>query len=198
WQVRLGGWGCGAVCQAAAALALTPRLLARVVPPHSFRHSYTGKFRFRFWVFGTWRDVYVDDRLPTRAGNLLATTCALHDDFTLPLLEKAFAKLHGSYGAARAIGMARALSELSGGVLQSFSPPHQVPALLLQEKEKFGVQTRNGLIGGQAYCVTGIARVHKGVGRGEEEGEEEIMVRVRAPSGRGKWSGRGSRGGADW
>lgn len=33
------------VCCAAAALALTPRLLARVAPPQSFRRRYTGAFR---------------------------------------------------------------------------------------------------------------------------------------------------------
>lgn len=32
------------VWAAAAALALTPRLLARAVPPHSFRAGYCGRF----------------------------------------------------------------------------------------------------------------------------------------------------------
>ena len=47
--------------------------------------------RFRFWVFGEWREVLVDDRLPARGGRLLGARAA-HDDFTLPLLEKAYAK----------------------------------------------------------------------------------------------------------
>lgn len=48
--------------------------------------------RFNFWVFGAWREVVVDDRLPTRAGRALYSRGGLPDDFTLPLLEKAYAK----------------------------------------------------------------------------------------------------------
>lgn len=43
-------------------------------------------------MFGAWREVAVDDRLPARGGRLLASRAALPDDFTLPLLEKAYAK----------------------------------------------------------------------------------------------------------
>lgn len=48
--------------------------------------------RFKFWVFGAWREVRVDDRLPTRGGRPLFSRGGLRDDFTLPLLEKAYAK----------------------------------------------------------------------------------------------------------
>lgn len=41
-------------------------------------------------------------------------------------------RLHGSYGALRSGSVARALQELSGGVVQSFAPPRQPRALLLQ------------------------------------------------------------------
>lgn len=51
-----------------------------------------GFLRFNFWVFGSWREVTVDDRLPTRGGRPLFSRGGLRDDFTLPLLEKAYAK----------------------------------------------------------------------------------------------------------
>ncbi|CAH2092507.1 unnamed protein product [Euphydryas editha] len=228
WSVSVGEAGDPHVCCAAAALALTPRLLARVAPPQSFRTRYTGRFRFRFWVFGAWREVAVDDRLPARGGRLLASRCALPDDFTLPLLEKAYAKLHGSYGALRGGGAsgggasgARALQELSGGVVQSFAPPRQPRALLLQvlhsavprstllvaaaappagppEKDGSGRRLRNGLIPGQAYCVTGLARVRDRAA-GDDDGDASgALVRVRAPSGRGEWAGAWARGGPQW
>ncbi|XP_045451558.1 calpain-2 catalytic subunit-like [Melitaea cinxia] len=206
WSVSAGEAGDPHVCCAAAALALTPRLLARVAPPQSFRTRYSGLFRFRFWVFGTWREVAVDDRLPARGGRLLASRAALPDDFTLPLLEKAYAKLHGSYGALRAGSAARALQELSGGVVQSFAPPRQPRALLLQVLHSAvprstllvgsGRRLRNGLIPGQAYCVTGLARVREPAGEDEEHGG--TLVRVRAPSGRGEWAGAWARGGPQW
>lgn len=45
WSVTVGELGDAHVCCAAGALALTPRLLARVAPPHSFRRRYTGAVR---------------------------------------------------------------------------------------------------------------------------------------------------------
>ena len=57
---------------AVSSLTLTPRFLDRVVPPdQSFEHGYCGVFRFRFFRFGEWVEVCVDDRLPTRHGQLI-------------------------------------------------------------------------------------------------------------------------------
>ncbi|CAK1586579.1 unnamed protein product [Parnassius mnemosyne] len=217
WCVEVGELGDAGLCCAAAALALTPRLLARVAPPHSFRRGYTGAFRFQVWVFGSWREVVVDDRLPARGARLLASRSALPHDYTLPLLEKAYAKLYGSYAALRGGSCARALQDMTGGVVQSFAPPRQPPALLLRvlntavprstllvatakpEKEGSGQRMRNGLIAEQAYCVTGLARVREaGGGAGGEEEGGGVLVRVRAPSGRGEWRGAGARGGPLW
>ncbi|XP_063365827.1 calpain-A-like [Cydia amplana] len=212
WEVEVGALGSGALCAAAAALAPTPRLLARVAPPQSFtRDHYRGAFTFRFWVFGTWREVVVDDRLPCRGvvPRLLSST-ARQADFTLPLLEKAYAKLYGSYAAMRAAGAAaegtaRALQELTGGIVQSFSLQRQPQPLTLQvlhsaaprstiivaspsEKESTW-RRRSGpasaSASGQAYVVTGLARVRGGA----------ALVRVR---GRGAWRGAWARGSKEW
>ncbi|XP_069361000.1 calpain-2 catalytic subunit-like [Maniola hyperantus] len=210
WRLAPGEAGDAALCCAAAALALTPSLLARAAPPHSFRTAYSGRFRFRFWVFGAWRDVAVDDRLPTRGGRLLAGRAALPDDFTLPLLEKAYAKLHGGYARLRGGSVARALQELTGGVVQSFAPPRQPRALLLQvlhsavprstllvatvadaAPDKEVATRRRGLLAGQAYCVTGLARVR-------DAPDDGVLVRLRAPSGRGEWAGAWARGSTQW
>jgi len=53
----------------------------------------SGIFRFHFWHFGRWVEVYVDDRLPTISNRLVyAHNVSQPNEFWVPLLEKAYAK----------------------------------------------------------------------------------------------------------
>ena len=55
--------------------------------------DYSGVVRFRFWRFGTWIEICVDDLLPcTDQGQLLFTHSTNHTEFWSALLEKAYAK----------------------------------------------------------------------------------------------------------
>ncbi len=56
-------------------------------------------FHFRFWRFGNWLDVVVDDFLPVDAGGnfIFARNTRRKNEVLICLLEKAYAKLNDCY-----------------------------------------------------------------------------------------------------
>ncbi|KAJ8414537.1 hypothetical protein AAFF_G00037390 [Aldrovandia affinis] len=194
---------------AVASLSLHHSLLERVVPAgQSFGKGYTGCFTFRFWQYGEWQEVKIDDLLPTRNGQLVYLSSSNKAEFWSPLLEKAYAKLKGGYRALNMGFPHEAMVDMTGGVAEVFSvatlpsdlvgflqPLLRKGALIncansqgpLEQKNKFGILFRH------AYSLTGVEKVKTINGNIVE------LVRVHNPWGKVEWEGPWSdMGGPEW
>ncbi|XP_045531685.1 calpain-C-like isoform X2 [Pieris brassicae] len=99
-------------------------IFKHVVPvDQNFRSNYAGIFRFRIWWNGKWEVVMVDDRLPTVNGEFVFIHNTHGMQLWAALLEKAYAKLHGSYEALKYGNADDALMDLTGGIVESSPLP---------------------------------------------------------------------------
>lgn len=109
-------------------------LFYRAVPADqgfTTEQGYCGAFRFRLWWCGEWTEVVVDDRLPTVNGRLAFIHSPRTDQYWAALLEKAYAKLHGSYEALKYGTLLDGLADLTGGVAETLPMnPQNSPAQL--------------------------------------------------------------------
>lgn len=107
-----------------AAIALLPELFANVVPKDQPLEGskYAGIFHFRFWYYGQWVDVVIDDRLPVDSNNklLFCSNRQEPDEFWAALLEKAYAKLCGCYENLDGGNTSDALIDMTGGIQETF------------------------------------------------------------------------------
>ncbi|MEE6473675.1 hypothetical protein FKM82_010135 [Ascaphus truei] len=192
---------------ALASVTFHQDILANVVPPsQSFQKNYAGIFHFRFWRFGEWVDVVVDDRLPVNEdGKLLFVSSIRKNSFWGALLEKAYAKLCGSYEDMQIGQVSEALVDFTGGVNMTVklaqAPPDlwQIMLRAAYSGSLMGCQTRsgpervleNGLVAGHAYTVTGIRKVTC-------KSRTENLVRLRNPWGKIEWKGKWSDSSTKW
>lgn len=228
-QGKLGNCWFVASC---STLALEPSLLEKVIPDMKNQEwdvkdvgKYQGIFRFRFWRQGEWTEVVIDDLLPTVYGQLVFIHSSLKNEFWGALLEKAYAKLSGSYEALEAGNIADALVDFTGGVCESinlkdanydddeerrlefFKSMQKAmdnsslvgASISAKSHEEMEERTETGLVKGHAYGVTAIKKITIGEGLFNLFNREHLyLIRLRNPWGRREWNGAWSDGSEEW
>eukprot|EP00116_Pleurobrachia_bachei_P002496 sb/3462758/ len=159
--------------------------VADVIPDgQEYSEQDTGIFLFRFWRFGEWVEVVVDDWLPTLDGTLIYMHSKENNEFWSALLEKAYAKLAGSYEALSGGNTGDALIDFTGGIselvnlteeaiktdpvkkekflnalLKAFKRHAMISASIeCEENQEMEAKLESGLIVGHAY---GVSRVYE-------------------------------------
>uniref|UniRef100_A0A674K6Y0 Calpain 9 n=1 Tax=Terrapene triunguis TaxID=2587831 RepID=A0A674K6Y0_9SAUR len=162
-----------------------------------------------FWQHNEWLDIVIDDRLPTFKDRLVFLHSAEHNEFWSALLEKAYAKLNGSYEALKGGSTLEAMEDFTGGVGEMYEvkkAPENFYEILGKALERGSMvgcsidtssaaeseaRTPFGLIKGHAYSVTGIDEV-------SFRGRKVQLIRPRNPWGQVEWNGRWSDNSPEW
>ena len=198
-------------------LASIPYLLKRIVVSHD---EAIGRYTFQFYKEGKWRQVTVDDLIPChkKTKKYMFSHGADPNELWVPLIEKAYAKLYGSYDQLNNGTTSEGLIDLTGGV--------PIKTLELNEKNKetvWGLLKENvekyassdqpftekgylcifstssskkeaqdlGIILKHAYSILGAMEVSEGM-------TSHRLVKIRNPWGGFEWSGDWSDSSSLW
>ncbi|NXE92210.1 CAN8 protein, partial [Menura novaehollandiae] len=193
---------------ALGSLTVRKHFLKNVLPKdQGFQDDYAGIFHFQFWQYGDWVDVVIDDRLPFLDGRLLFVQPRTSNEFWPSLLEKAYAKLRGSYQNLHGGHPSEALVDFTGGVQVQFSLKDPLPNLeeILKAADKsqclMGCSTsvlrnrdrarKDGIVQSHAYTITETATI-------PYKNEWKCIIRIWNPWGHREWKGPWSDESPEW
>ncbi|KAB0342735.1 hypothetical protein FD754_019661 [Muntiacus muntjak] len=199
----------GALFQDPSFPALPSSLGFKDLGPYSSKTRGIEWKRPTFWQYGEWVEVVVDDRLPTKDGELLFVHSAECSEFWSALLEKAYAKINGCYEALSGGATSEGFEDFTGGITECYelrkAPPNlfRIIQKALEKGSLLGCSiditsvadseavTFQKLVKGHAYSVTGAEEV-------ESRGSLQKLIRIRNPWGEVEWTGKWSDNCPNW
>ena len=186
-------------------LSTNPELLNNLIVYDGIQHGFAV---FQFFKNGRWQHVIVDTRIPynTQSKTPLYGHCTDLSEFWVSLMEKAYAKLHGTYEMLNGGQMNEALVDLTGGVSEKFHlrAPETAESIeggqFWKDLKKYHSQ---GFLLGCANTVKDEnGNLDEGMGNSgilfnHAYGIQQIrevdglqLIRIRNPWGQGEWTGK--------
>jgi len=186
-------------------LATRPHLLQNLIVKDGIKYGFAV---FQFFKNGEWQQVLVDTRLPynREIKTPLYGHCADPTEVWVPLMEKAYAKLHKNYENLNGGSLAEALVDLTGGVSEKIYL-HTEEVKDAMENGQLWKELRKYF---QAGYLLGCAnnKIDEDGNQEEGAGNQGIqynhaygimdirvaqgiqLIRIRNPWGYGEWTGR--------
>ncbi|XP_063688738.1 calpain-5-like isoform X2 [Bolinopsis microptera] len=194
----------GAAC---SALALKHELLFQVMPddqcPIAFEDDW-GIYKFRFWRYGNWTEVTIDDKLPSVAGELLYSHTLENDEHWMCVMEKAYAKFNGCYDIINKIPLSDMLQHMTGGITETLT------LRTVGSSEQLGCYVEN-CFKKRALILTTALKSKEGMMLGLDSELPYIVTRVKrrtrvhpclvclySPFGASGWAGPWGRDSPEW
>eukprot|EP01125_Pyxidicula_operculata_P018703 TRINITY_DN666_c0_g1_i1.p1 TRINITY_DN666_c0_g1~~TRINITY_DN666_c0_g1_i1.p1 ORF type:complete len:735 (+),score=183.88 TRINITY_DN666_c0_g1_i1:24-2228(+) len=199
-------WFLGALAVVATRIDLIKEIVVSSNPQFGF-------YQFRFFKSGEWREVTIDDRIPCvqKDGKWRPAFAQCKDinELWVPLIEKAFAKLHGSYFKLEAGFTDEGFVDLTGGCQE---------VILVKDHNSGKFNSRGGLWGVISRCLhegwllgtscnggreeddgSGILTGHAySILEARELGPNLRLLKIRNPWGKKEWTGRWSDKSREW
>jgi len=116
-------------------LTTNPKLIDFVIPEDNNEDESQGIFHFRFWVKGKFLDMIVDDRLAFwdwGEGYVpryqVVFVQIKQNEYWAALVEKALAKLYGTYGAIAGGLISDTVQDFTGGLSEGYALTDKKPS----------------------------------------------------------------------
>lgn len=179
-------------------------MIEKLIHHDSKRYREDGLYVVKFYKMGNHKAIYVDDRFPVNKHNKSVFCQVITDkgvtEFWPILLEKAYAKLHGSYSALNLGFPEQALVDITNGISEEINfqsdefiqmknngsfweklqkavnNNHLLAASSLGENDSY--ETELGIVEGHAYAVLDVCEI-----------DGVRLIQLRNPWGYQEWKG---------